>query len=250
MKCLTKYENNCIIYKTNKIKGAFLMKSKMLAVNIVLMLVTVFMGIYYTLNGTLAVKGLAAVTFVFIGAVNLCYCLFSRIKPIRFPVFIVSGLVFSMLGDIVLSISFIPGAVLFALGHILYFTAHLTLFVFSVKDLVPSFLLFVPTTVFITVSPIFDFGSSLMLGVCVCYTLIISLMVGKAVSNALKKPSALTFTLLLGSVLFFFSDFMLVLRMFGDIPRIGDWLCLMSYFPAQALLGHSVYRYAKAEKHN
>ena len=51
-----------------------------------------------------------------------------------------------------------------------------------------------------------------------------------------------------GSVLFYFSDLMLVLRWFADAPRIASDLCLMTYFPAQGLLAASVYFHANKEK--
>ena len=52
-----------------------------------------------------------------------------------------------------------------------------------------------------------------------------------------------------GSVLFWFSDLMLLIDMFGTPSRMTWILCSYSYWPAQNLLAHALY-HAKAEQTN
>ena len=85
--------------------------------------------------------------------------------------------------------------------------------------------------------------------VVVVYAIIISFMVGKAISNWMdgllkeKKSKPLELVIVLGSLLFFFSDCMLLLNVFADFPKVVDVLCLATYYPAQILLATSIYIY-------
>ena len=116
---------------------------------------------------------------------------------------------------------------------------------FKARDLILSILIFAVSAMIITLVPIFDFGSALMEGICMLYALVISFMVGKACSNLLRKRNAVTAIAVVGSVLFYFSDLMLVFNVFADASKITDTLCLFSYFPAQCLLAHSIFQFSK-----
>ena len=88
-------------------------------------------------------------------------------------------------------------------------------------------------TLIASISPKID---NAVLSLCSSSALVISLMVGKAVGNHLRLKQRRTLVLAVGSVLFFLSDFMLLLDIFADAPRIAIWLCLLFYYPAQCLL--------------
>ena len=150
------------------------------------------------------------------------------------------GLFFAMLGDILLEIEFIIGAALFAIGHIFYFIAYNTLQTFKTKDFLIASCIFVPSILIILLVPIFDFGGTLMQIVCIIYALIISLMVGKAISNVLENKSILNILITIGSCLFFLSDFMLLFNVFADIHIIFGILCLATYYPAEIFLAYSI----------
>jgi uncharacterized membrane protein YhhN len=90
--------------------------------------------------------------------------------------------------------------------------------------------------------PFLDFGSTLMKGVCSMYAIIISFMVGKTISNLLSEKNNTNKIIVIGSILFFISDFMLMLDVFGNI-QVASYLCLSTYYPAQFLLGFSVLIY-------
>ena len=85
--------------------------------------------------------------------------------------------------------------------------------------------------------------------VCLVYALIISLMVGKAISNFVKERTVLTATVLVGSILFFFfSDLMLVFDWFMGIGRIAALLCMSTYSPAECILAFSSWLNTKNSK--
>ena len=101
------------------------------------------------------------------------------------------------------------GAIIFALGHVFYFFAYSQLVKFEWKDLIYGACILVPSVLVITLVPLFDFGGIVMQLVCIIYAVIISMMVGKAISNYIKVKSNINLFILVGSILFFISDLML-----------------------------------------
>ena len=65
-------------------------------------------------------------------------------------------------------------------------------------------------------------------------------MVVKSISNIIVKKSLINILLVIGSVLFFVSDFMLLLNVFGNVGEFADILCLATYYPAQCFLAYSL----------
>ena len=218
------------------------MKKIVLLSNLVLLLALVALDIAYIVEGTLLLKSLASAMFVLVGAVNLAYAIKTKAK-LQFPILMLVGLVFAMLGDIILNIHFIAGAVLFAVGHVFFFVSYCMLEKLNYKDLIWGLVIFIPSMLFIVLAPIFDFGGALMETVAVLYALIISLMVGKALSNLIKNRSLLNIIILIGSVMFFLSDLMLLLNVFASLPVVGI-ICLVLYYPAEFLLGFSIFTFA------
>ena len=95
-------------------------------------------------------------------------------------------------------------------------------------------------------TPFLDFGSSFMKNICSIYALIISLMVGKAVSNLSREKNATNMAISIGSILFCVSDFMLMFDKFGSVPGTS-YLCLGTYYPAQFILAFSLFKYATSK---
>ena len=219
-----------------KNKGIFLL-------NLVLAVLVQVSMIWYLDCGGLWRKGLTSFGFVLLGVLNLAYLIAVRKKPLRFPGILVVGLVFAMLGDIVLNVNFIGGALLFAIGHIFYAVSYAQLQRIRKLDLLLSGIIFAATALFLLLAPIFDFGDPVMKGICVGYAFIISLMVGKAFGNAVREHTVTNLLLAAGSFLFFFSDLMLVLYVFADAPHIIDTLCVATYYPAQCILALAMFWY-------
>ena len=55
-----------------------------------------------------------------------------------------------------------------------------------------------------------------------------------------KEKSTLNLIILIGSVLFFLSDFMLLFNVFSSVSAVFGILCLALYYPAEFLLAHSI----------
>ena len=198
----------------------------------------------YTMFGGLWLKGLTSGFFVLLGIVNLIYLVLRKSKHVKFGLIMLVALVFSMIGDIVLNLGetgFMIGAGIFAIGHIFYFISYGVLQKFKWTDLIASMVIFVPSCLVITLVPIFDFGGILMEIICVIYALIISLMLGKAIANLIREKSWINLIVVIGSFLFFFSDLMLLFSNFAEVSRIFDILCLATYYPAQCVLGCSLF---------
>ncbi len=220
------------------------MKNKgIFALNLVLTVLVQASMVWYLDCGGLWRKGLTSFGFVLLGVLNLAYLIAVRRKPLRFPVILVVGLIFAMLGDIVLNVNFIGGALLFAVGHIFYAISYAQLQRIGKLDLLLSGIIFAAAALFLLLAPIFDFGGTLMTVICVGYAFVISCMVGKAFGNAVREHTVTNILLAAGSFLFFFSDLMLVLYVFGDAPHIVDTLCVATYYPAQCILAHTMFWY-------
>lgn len=208
--------------------------------NLLLILAVLVGDVFYIIHGTLLIKSITSILFVALGALNLFYAIKHKTDNKKFCILMLTGLFFAMLGDILLEIEFIVGALLFAVGHVFYFISYCSLVKFEWKDLIYAVCIFVPVTLFMVLAPIFDFGGILMELVCIFYALIISCMVGKSIANFKKQKSRLHLLLMIGSLLFMFSDFMLLLNVFANLPRVIGVLCLATYYPAECVLAVAI----------
>jgi len=186
-------------------------------------------------------KTISSVLFVLCGLFNFVFWLKNKSKTnLKYMIFLFIGLVFAMLGDILLIDFFIVGAILFAIGHIFFTIAFITLSKFHWLDAVIGALIFAAALCLILPYPKFNFDG--MLPVVIVYALIISIMLGKAASNLrLKQNRWLNLTIFFGALLFFLSDLMLLFNVFASMPYILDILCLAFYYPAEFILAFSIY---------
>lgn len=214
--------------------------SKSITLSNIIMFMLIAVGdVVYILTDALLAKAVTSALFVILGLINAIYS-YSEIRTNRkFIYLLLTGLFSAFLGDVLLEIQFVVGAALFAVGHIFFFISYLTLQKFNWKDLIPGFVLFVPCLLLIVLAPIFDFGGAFMEVVAIVYALIISLMLGKAISNLIRVRSGLNIMLVVGSALFFFSDLMLLFNVFASVPVVGI-LCLATYYPAEIVLACSI----------
>ncbi len=217
------------------------MKKTFNILNLILIIAVLIGDVCYTTFGGLWLKGLTSFMFVLIGVTNLVFIFKQKLdNQKKFAIIMLVGLIFAMLGDIVLNIFFVGGAGLFAIGHMFYFVAYCVLAKFNIKDLIFALIIFVPSALVILLVPIFDFGGIFMQVVCLVYALIISCMLGKSISNLVRQKNILNIILVIGSCLFFFSDLMLLFNVFGDVGLWADILCLATYYPAQCFLAYSI----------
>lgn len=186
-------------------------------------------------------KTIASVGFVVGGIVNLVYVLMNHSthpENKNFKWWMLVGLVFACAGDIFLIDFFILGVAFFALGHVFYFISFIAIRKLCLRDLLSSIAIFIPSACLILFYNGFDFEG--MQAVILIYALVISFMMGKAISNFIGKHSRANLVVMFGAITFFISDFILMFRLFAGWGRIGSILCLIFYYPAQFLLAWSI----------
>jgi hypothetical protein len=211
----------------------------LLAANLVIM-TAVFVGNYFFLTiGGLGIKAVTSAGFVLMGLLNLAFALIRGQSRISFQISLSAGLLLACLGDILITPSFVVGASLFAAGHICFFVSYCALNKLRLLDLAIGGIIFGAAACFILFSPILYFSADYLRGICLAYALIISCMAGKAAGNLIRTRNPLTATLLVGCVLFLFSDLMLLLDWFGGGGRVTGLLCMGTYYPAECLLAFS-----------
>ena len=221
------------------------MKKLFSILNIITFLASVSVTvIYYFFYGGTFMKGITSFMFVIVGLVNLIYAFINKIEGKAFVILMNVALVICMVADVILSINFMIGALVFALGHVVYFISYCKLQKFNLKDLIPIALMFVISLIFLML-PIYDYGSDIMFFVIVFYGLIISCMVGKAAGSLLKNKCRVNIMILIGSIMFYLSDLMLLVSIFADAPEIANFLCCFFYWPGQTLLAHTLFHYTE-----
>lgn len=233
-------------WKRDMLKKIFEDK-KLLIANILFFVVTFAfdIGLLITRNGYVF-KTIASVLFVICGLVNFIVVYKHEKNSKLYGWFMLTGLVFACAGDILLieSSLFIYGAISFAIGHVFFFVAYSTLYKINWKDILISLGIFAVALVVILAIPVFEFDG--MLPVVIIYALVISFMLGKAISNFAfcKENKIQNLIIMIGSILFFLSDLMLLFNVFSNIVdpyRIFDIICLVLYYPAEILLATSIY---------
>ena len=215
------------------------MKKLFLVTNLVTFLAILIGDVFFIETGSLLAKGLASACFVLLGGINLIYALKNKGNK-KFCIVMLVGLFFGMMGDILLEIEFITGAILFAIGHVIYFVAYCVLEKLHWLDLIAGLIVFASAALVILFAPIFDFGGNVMKILCLVYALFISLMLGKSTVNFFRNRNKLNLILFVGSILFFFSDLMLLINNFSNVMDCALILCLSTYYPAQTLLAFSL----------
>ena len=210
-------------------------------INIVLFALTVIGGLCFDLvSGDLITKSCASACFVLLGGINLVYGHCRKWKYRSVAWIIMAGLVAGFFADVALEINFIQGAAVFGIGHILYFAAYCFLLPARPSDFVAGAILCVIVIAAMVLLPVFDFGGLFMQVVAIIYAVLISAMWSKAHSNFRKAPCKFTKWLALGSFLFLFSDFALLIARFTAVPDFVSSFCVNTYYPGQAVLACSL----------
>lgn len=227
------------------------MKNKLFLILNIVIAAACYAGNYFYLSDPgIELKSAASLCFALLGATNLVFAIICKQRgySLRFPVTMAIGLVMGMLGDIFIYYNFVAGAAFFALAHIAFLRGYFFISPFSRRDLIFIAIIFVPSAIFLLFSPALTFTVPAFKWVCLIYGFILCSMAGKAVSVFTIKRTTVTTILLVGSVLFFFSDFMLLLDWFMDAGRTISLLCMVAYYPAECTLAHSVFAYSQKEQ--
>lgn len=167
----------------------------------------------------------------------------------RFWLVVTLGLLFGMLGDVLLAfrhifekhyeLCFTVGAISFVLEHLLF----IGYFVYVNENIVPVatlfFIISFATATFVLAKTRVN-GGRLQIGLYV-YIAIVCLMSATAVATAIKTPSVGSLMFALGSVCFVASDTTICVYNFSKYKEF-KWMILLHYlyYPAQLLIALSV----------
>lgn len=224
---------------------SFTKLSVIVGTNIALTLI-VLVGNYFYQDMGMAypIKLICSGAFMLMGIVNLIYAIKCKCKNLKLMVVMAIGLIFAFLGDFAINQEFVSGVVFFALGHIFFVVTYLMYRKITKIDVAISVVWGILAVGFILFCPYFAFDPPVFQYICAAYALIISVMVGKSLGNAIVEKSFYTIVIGIASVLFFFSDVALVLAWFSVLE--GRWLsnlCMALYYPALVMLGWSMIIY-------
>ncbi|MBQ8519551.1 MAG: lysoplasmalogenase [Agathobacter sp.] len=213
----------------------------------IMITIAIFIGnvFYQGLGFNYPLKIVCSSGFALMGIINMAYA-YKIIENKKVLIFMTLGLVFAFLGDVAINPNFILGVILFALGHVFFVVSYLAYKNMDKLDMIFSAALGAFSITFILVFPYLVFEVSALKYVVLVYAAIISVMVGKAVGNAIRNKSIFTGMIMAGSILFFISDMMLLLAWFSSIE--GRWtsnVCMAAYYPGLCLLAGSMVAYIK-----
>ena len=209
----------------------------MLAIN-GLVIATIFvLNYFYQSNGfDFTLKCVCSGSFALLGLINLAYALKTKQTNTKFYIGMSAGLVLAFLGDYLIGYDFIIGAATFALGHVCFVVSYCFMQKMQKLDYIISGGLFLGCLIFLLFCPLLTFEVAIFRIVCIVYALIISTMLGKAVGNFIREKTLVNGMIATASVLFFFSDLMLVFDWFIGLWSWTDHACMGTYYPALCLL--------------
>lgn len=214
-------------------------------INLALFACCIVSLVIYDIQGGLWRKGFTSLWFLALGLVNLCISRKAGLSELRYPRLIVLGLFCGMCADVLLGLWFYLGVAFFALGHILYLIGFFSLEKFRRADLY----LFIPigaiSMYLVAGTPFIRVEDPMMKTLLLGYALIIAAMLGKAISNFLLRKNRFRALVLLGSLMFWISDLVLAVDMFGQSSRLTWVFCSYVYWPAQCIQAYSLFHFTQ-----
>lgn len=209
-------------------------------INAVLFAMLLTGTVVYQIVGGKVVQLSTSSIFVWMGIVNLFFAVKARKENLKFYITMAIALFLCMMGDAMLRIDFVMGAATFASGHMAFLVSYYFLQKPRKWDFIIGGALFASVGSFILFCPLLVFSDAYMKWVSLAYAFIISMMVGKAVSNYMADKKKSRFVMAIGSGMFFFSDFMLLCNWFMETGSITRKLCMITYFPALGVIALGV----------
>ncbi|MBQ9384002.1 MAG: lysoplasmalogenase [Ruminiclostridium sp.] len=217
-------------------------KTKSVVINIIITFAVLLFAVLFLVTGSLVSKAAASVCFIALGIIN-CIAEKNRLTEYKtFSVLLIYGLFMAMLGDIFINHIVVVGAALFAVGHILFLAAQHHLCPKEkrkpVRDIICGLGLFAVNMSVLTFAPL-RYTSDSMRVLCLVYTVIISLMTGKAISNYIGSGSTIFRLMLIGTVLFMLSDLFLLLYCFMGNSDVIHYISIILYYASEIILADS-----------
>ena len=219
-----------------------LLNKIVLGLNIALVVALCIINFFYQRAGFgLTLKTIGSSCFAVQGLINLFYAYKTNQTNMKFFVIMAIGLIFALAGDVAIELNFVAGAGIFAIGHVWFVIAYCLLAKYKWIDAIYGAVIFIGAALFILLFKGLTFDPVLLKWVCLIYALIISTMLGKAVSNLVRERSIINILLVVGAGLFFFSDLMLLLDNFMGTLSWTINACMGTYYPALSILAFSMY---------
>ena len=214
----------------------------MLAVNIALIAAVCVLNYIYQSNGfSYTLKCRTSGCFAALALLNFVWSLWADRKNRKIHLLLCLGLVLAWQGDLAINHDFITGAAIFAAGHVFLVAGYCVAQPLRRGDWLCILPVAAFSLCFLLFYPYLFFGNAIRRAACFVYAVIISVMLGKAAGNFLRRPKLFEGLLAVGSVLFFFSDFMLLLHWFVGKWSWTDNACMAAYYPAVCLLAIAMY---------
>lgn len=207
------------------------------AVNIAAVAAVCVVNYFYQAKGLpFSLKWRCSAVFALLAVVNLICIAAVGTGNIAFCSMMAAGAVLAFLGDVLIHSDFIKGAAVFAAGHLCFAAAYYILQKPHLLDFILGGALFLGAAALLALYPRFNFGGKEIKAACFAYALIISFMLGKAMSGFVLSPTACTALTAFGSLLFFISDAMLLFYCFTHNCGWANNACAATYYPAVCLL--------------
>lgn len=163
----------------------------------------------------------------------------------KYSLFIISGLIFGLIGDVILTLSisnaFLLGASAFAIGHLLFIIGFTTLSPIHFKDLILTIIGSCIFVIFITHNSRFNLGNNLPIA-CIYSFIILFMFIKSCYLFKFRKTNRLfSYFSIIGTFLFIFSDFILTFDVFLiNSPSYLSTLNLITYYSGQGLIALSL----------
>ena len=194
-------------------------------------------------------KAAASVLFFALG--NTCFFvnMSTVFDQIRCEGLILFGLLFGVIGDILLSfrhsfpvwtdVNFIRGMLAFLIGHFFYLFCFNQIYGLGLFQIIISIVILF-FMVFLSKCFKLAFGNKAI--AIVFYMAMLSFLIGMSIGNAIIIPSLLSYWMAAASILFVFSDSTLALTYFGHQKyKKLDRISTASYYSAQILFALSIW---------
>ena len=224
-----------------------MLKKRFRTYNVILLVLAMGCLVYYDCRGGLWLKGVTSAWFAALGAVNLWYGQKRRCGRQRVLGLAELALVLGMAADVLLGIQFLVGVVVFALGHVSYVAAFCAVEKPSRRDLYVALPIGVLSVFLALGTPYIQVEDPALKIMLTAYAVVISCMLGKVVGNLLAERTLSRRLMAIGGALFWFSDLMLALNLFGSGGKAASILCMYTYWPGQSILAHSLFHYVNEE---
>ena len=160
-------------------------------------------------------------------------------KQLTFSILVMIAVVFNIVSDILFVSNFALGASFVAASRMCLVSAFIVLAGFSLRDSVISVVIFALCFLIITINKNFMFyGYNILI---FSFVAVISLMVGKSISNCFRVNNKLVYSFIVAGVVFLFlSDLFQIYYLFAGEIKALNILSVAFYYPAMFVLALSI----------